>query len=111
MNCPEIVEQATSGGFPWIILVALIVVAGVFVWKNGIVGTETSLKALADKLRTKANKIEAKWKAKVASAPVQGVLLQAPTKAERLAENKALLAAGTITQEQHDAAVVAILAA
>ncbi len=113
-QCPEIVQTATEGGFPWIILFLVVaIVGGVYVYRNGIVGTEASLKALAGKLRAaaaktldKAKAIEAKAAAK-AGTPVAAAL----SKADRIAESKTLLDAGAITQAQHDAAVATILAA
>lgn len=114
MNCPEVVDTVTGGGgFPWILLAAAIIVGGFFLYKEGIVGTETSLKALADKLKAKGAKIEAKWKAKLAAkaapAPAPAVAVPAKTKAERIAENNALVGNG-ITKEQADAANAVILA-
>ncbi len=115
-QCPEIVQTATEGGFPWIILFLVVaIVGGVYVYRNGIVGTEASLKSVLDKLKARAAKIEAKLKAKAdakssAVTPLSAAVTP-PTKAERIAESKALLDAGTITQAQHDAAVATILAA
>lgn len=113
-NCPEFVQTATEGGFPWVILVLVVlIVGGVYVWKNGVVGTEAGLKALAEKLKARADKIEAKWKAKRAKRqPVAEPLAPSvkKSKAERIAEVGVLLAEGKVSQLVHDAAVSRIAA-
>ena len=114
-TCPEIVETVTGGGgFPWPLLLIALAVGAWFVYKNGIVGTKASLKALAAKLHAKAQKIEAKWKEKEAKeAATVPVPVAAPaavrTKGQRIAENNSLLAQGAITKEAADAANAAIL--
>lgn len=110
-TCPEFVQQATEGGFPWIILVIVaLVVAGVFVKRNGIVGTKAMLKSAAAKLRDKAAKLHeqaAKIEAKVAAstpapaAPAAAPAPAAPSNAAKLAELNGMLISGKITLEQH----------
>lgn len=103
----DCIEQASSSGFGWIVLALIVIVLGLVIYKNGWVATEGMLKSLATKARAKAEKLEAKVKARIdQKAPAVPVR----TKAQRIAEAQAVLSAGAITQADFETAKAKILA-
>lgn len=117
----------------WWLVVGALVAGAAYVWEKGLLGTATEgrLKDIRDKLLDEVaafdQKIEAKAlkrfeKAKAAKeaarVPVVPHATEDPAihvelvkdKGTRIAENKALLEAKVITQEQFDAAMTKILA-
>lgn len=100
-----------------VVVVVLVTAAGTVIWEKGWLGTATEAR-----LKTMRAKIEAKAKAEIEAieqklaakheassmSPIEVSLVK--DKGTRIAENKALLDAKAITQEQYDAAVKQILA-
>ncbi len=98
----------TINDFPWgLVLLVIAVVALAYVWRKGLLGkdNEDAIKARIRKLKGAAAMELAKLAAikEPADVPVKD-------KPARIAEAKALLDAGTITQAQYDAAVAQIVA-
>ena len=100
------VEQCVpdGSGFPALAVLLLILIGVcIYLWRSGKLGpaNEAIIKAQLAKAKAAVAEWEHKLQAKTATAPM--------SKAQRLAENDALLAAGTISQAEHDAARAAII--
>lgn len=130
-NCPEIVQQATEGNFPWfLLLIAIAIAAAAFVWKKGLLGTATEgrIKARLAAIKHEASTWDDKLKEVIQKKAQKEAVVAQPyvppiqpqptqpqaqtvsaastaalrTKEMRLAENAALLAHGVITQQKFD---------
>lgn len=93
-----------GGGFPILgVLFVLVLVGCAYLWRSGKLGpaNEAIIKAQLAKAKTAVASWEAKLQAKTAGAPKD--------KPTRLAELDAMLAAGSIKQEERDAARAKII--
>ena len=102
----------------WWIVVALVVAGAAYVWEKGLLGTATEarIKAMRDRLLQQISALDQWLEAKVAKRldkqkQVSAAEVElAKDKGTRIAENKALLDKGVISQSEFDAAKEKILA-